>query len=284
MAGVVEEAQGLGYRVIVDQDRMSSSQVLREASSSLSQWIRLPEAWRDLYYERRRCERAHAVVTSSPLYATRALKLAPHAKVRILSHSVDIKTFEHLRGKAGTKLLFCGDLEDPIQQQGLLWFTEEVLPRLRAALKAQAPKVLVAGPSAPAFFLKNLDKHSIEYRTWDRADLKASHEGMLKCLEEALICFLPHRKPRAGFQFLLQSMAAGRPVVSTTRSTEGLLFTQGQDIWMDDEPDAFTTALLKLIRDPALRERTVTLAIESVKKHHDWDAARSTLSELLKML
>ena len=54
MAGIVEEAEQLGYRVIVDQDRMPNSRRLRHASSHWSHWIRLPEMWRDLYYERRR--------------------------------------------------------------------------------------------------------------------------------------------------------------------------------------------------------------------------------------
>ncbi|MBU6376416.1 MAG: glycosyltransferase [Bdellovibrionales bacterium] len=282
MAGVVEEAQGLGYRVIVDQDRMASSQILRDASSSFLQWIRLPEAWRDSYYERRRCERAHAVVASSPLHAARALKLAPHSRVRVLGPSVEIQSFQFLQDKPGTKLLFCGDLEDPAQQEGLLWFAEEVLPRLRAALKDQLPRILVAGPSAPAQFLRMLETYKIDYRTWDKNDLAAANQGMLSCLTEALICFLPHRKPRAGFQFLLQAMAAGRPVVSTTRSSAGLLFTPGQEIWIDDKPDAFTTALLKLIRTPELRKQTTLSALELIRKHHDWDLARSTLSELLK--
>jgi glycosyltransferase involved in cell wall biosynthesis len=284
MAGVVQQAQALGYRVIVDQDRLPASQVLRDASNHWAHWIRLPEAWRDLYYERRRCERAHAVVASSPLYAARALKLAPHAHVRVVSQAVDYQAFESLRNSEGKQLVFCGDLEDPIQQQGVHWFAEEVLPRLRAALKAETPEVLVAGPAAPREFLEKLSKNGIHHLTWDKSDPQAASESMRLCLQNAMICFLPHRERKAGFQFLLQSMAAGRPVVSTACSSEGLLFTPGRDIWMDDKPDAFTSAMLKLIRDPELRQNTATLATEMIRRHYDWNSARESLAGLLREL
>jgi len=284
MAGVVQQAQALGYRVIVDQDRMPASQVLRDASSDWVQWFRLPEAWRDLYYERRRCERAHAVVASSPLYATRALKLAPQARVRVVSQAVDLTAFEALRKSEGKQLVFCGDLEDPVQQQGVHWFAGEVLPRLRAALKAETPEVLVAGPAAPAKFLEQLSLHGIHHLTWNKNDARAASESMQLCLQNAMICFLPHRERNAGFQFLLQSMAAGRPVVSTACSSEGLLFTPGRDIWMDDEPDAFTSAMIKLIRDPELRRNTAGLATEMVRRHYDWNSARESLAGLLREL
>ncbi len=284
MAGVVEQAQALGYRVIVDQDRMPSSQVLRDASNHWAHWIRLPEAWRDLYYERRRCERAHAVVASSPLYATRARKLAPQARVRVVTPSVDLSSFESDRKPEGSRLVFCGDLEDPAQQQGVHWFSEEILPRLRAALRADTPEVLVAGPAAPQRFLEKLASDGIQHRTWDKNDPRAATLSMQHCLQEAMICFLPHRKRNAGFQFLLQAMAAGRPVVSTACGSEGLLFTPGREIWMDDEPDSFTSALIKLIRDPELRRSTVKLATEIVRRHYDRSSAREGLAELLREL
>jgi len=284
MAGVVRQAQGLGYRVIVDQDRMPSSQVLRDASNHWAHWIRLPEAWRDLYYERRRCERAHAVVASSPLYAARARKLAPQASVRVVSPSVELSRLEATRTPEGTRLVFCGDLEDPAQQQGVYWFVAEILPRLRAALRADTPEVLVAGPAAPRDFLEKLSLDGIQHRTWDRNDSRVASESMQECLKQAMICFLPHRKRNAGFQFLLHSMAAGRPVVSTSCGSEGLLFTPGRDIWMDDEPDSFTSALIKLIRDPQLRVSTAELATEMVRRHYNWTSAREGLAELLREL
>ena len=145
-------------------------------------------------------------------------------------------------------------------------------------------EILVAGPSAPQPFLQQLSNHGVRHLTWERHDSRAAAAAMRTCLGEARVCFLPHQEPRAGFQFVLQSMAAGRPVVGTARSTEGLLFTPGRDIWMDDEPDAFTSDLVRLLRAPELRRQTVENATETVKAHYEWNAARSSLSELLQEL
>ncbi len=76
-------------------------------------------------------------------------------------------------------------------------------------------------------------------------------------------------------------MAAGRPVVSTSRSAEGLLFTPGRDIWIDDEPDAFTSAMVRLLRESELRQQTVRHADETVKQYYERNHARKILKLVL---
>ncbi|MEN9724471.1 MAG: hypothetical protein RJB38_2457 [Pseudomonadota bacterium] len=284
MAGVVSEARRLGYRVIVDHDRMPSAQVLRDASTHWSHWVRLPEAWRDLYYERRRCERAHAVVTSSPLYAARARKLAPETPVYVIGPSVQWQQFQDDREPCGSSLSFCGDLEDPAQVQGVRWFAEEVLPRLRAALKEKAPPVLVAGPEASPVLLDFLKHHAISALTWKKHDALAARENTLKCLKQSMIAFIPLQQKTSGAQFLLNAMAMRRPVVTTSKGAEGLQLNPGREIWLGDQPDTFTSALIRLIREPELRAETSRHAHLRLTEDFDLEKTRRTLQGLLHQL
>jgi glycosyltransferase involved in cell wall biosynthesis len=53
---------------------------------------------------------------------------------------------------------------------------------------------------------------------------------------------------------ILESLAVGTPVVSTSKGAEGLDLVPGRDILIADEPADFADAVLRVLRDAALRE------------------------------
>ena len=54
---------------------------------------------------------------------------------------------------------------------------------------------------------------------------------------------------------ILEAMALGTPVVSTTKGAEGLEVTSGHDILIADKPAEFADRVIHLVRDGALRDR-----------------------------
>src|SRR5581483_9695765 len=62
---------------------------------------------------------------------------------------------------------------------------------------------------------------------------------------------------------ILEAMAAGRPLVSTTVGCEGLPHLRpGRDFLVADEPRAFAQATLRLLMEPDLRRRLARQARE----------------------
>jgi glycosyltransferase involved in cell wall biosynthesis len=53
----------------------------------------------------------------------------------------------------------------------------------------------------------------------------------------------------------LDALAAGCPVVTTTIGSEGLGASDGVHLLVADRPDEFAAAVVRLLRDPALRDR-----------------------------
>lgn len=79
---------------------------------------------------------------------------------------------------------------------------------------------------------------------------------------------------------LMEAMALGKPIVSTTLGAEGLLAEDGHHLLLADTPEQFAEAVLTLLRDPSLGERLGQAASELVRQRHDWPAIIPRLEEV----
>ncbi len=69
---------------------------------------------------------------------------------------------------------------------------------------------------------------------------------------------------------ILEALALGSPVVSTTKGAEGLHLEPERDILIADDPPAFAQAVLRLMDDPALRKRLNENGRKTVVTRYDW--------------
>lgn len=80
---------------------------------------------------------------------------------------------------------------------------------------------------------------------------------------------------------ILESLAAGRPVVATTIGAEGLEDLIGRGVVVEDEPDLMAEALVGLLSDPAAADKLGRRGVEAVAADHSWTAAvRPLLAEV----
>jgi glycosyltransferase involved in cell wall biosynthesis len=80
---------------------------------------------------------------------------------------------------------------------------------------------------------------------------------------------------------ILESLAAGRPVVATAIGAEGLEDLVGRGVVVEDDPERMATALAELLTDEEGSARMGRLGAAAVETDHSWDAAvRPLLAEL----
>ena len=70
---------------------------------------------------------------------------------------------------------------------------------------------------------------------------------------------------------ILEAMAFGRPVVSTTIGAEGLPVINGEHLLLADTAEDFARASVRLLQDPALRNRLRRNARSFVERGYRWD-------------
>jgi glycosyltransferase involved in cell wall biosynthesis len=69
---------------------------------------------------------------------------------------------------------------------------------------------------------------------------------------------------------VLEAMATATPVVTTAVGCNALQARDGEDLLVASEPASFAASVLRLLEEPALRERIGTAGRAYVERHHAW--------------
>jgi glycosyltransferase involved in cell wall biosynthesis len=84
---------------------------------------------------------------------------------------------------------------------------------------------------------------------------------------------------------ILDAWALGKAVVSTSPGSEGLAVKQGKNMLVEDDPQAFARAVLRVLDSEALRERLEKEGRRTAVEKYDWDVVgRSMLSAYSDLL
>jgi polysaccharide biosynthesis protein PslH len=70
---------------------------------------------------------------------------------------------------------------------------------------------------------------------------------------------------------VLEAMACGTPVVSTSLAVSALNIVPGRDLLVEDQPQKFAAAISGLLRDRGEQQRLSAAGRDYVEKYHNWD-------------
>ena len=96
------------------------------------------------------------------------------------------------------------------------------------------------------------------------------------------VCVIPLRIGGGTRLKILEAMALGTPVVSTSKGAEGLAVTDGENILIADEPEQFAEHVLRLFRDDALRMRLSVNGRRLVEERYAWERCADRLEEVVE--
>jgi glycosyltransferase involved in cell wall biosynthesis len=150
---------------------------------------------------------------------------------------------------------------------GALWLGRKVWPLVREA-RPDARLLLVG--RRPAAAVRDLAGPDVEV-TGTVLDVQPY-------LARARCSLAPLRAGGGSRLKILESLAAGRPVVATTVGAEGLDDLVGHGVVVADDPRAFADAVVALLDDADRAERLGEEGHELVARHYTWD---TTLAPLL---
>jgi glycosyltransferase involved in cell wall biosynthesis len=79
---------------------------------------------------------------------------------------------------------------------------------------------------------------------------------------------------------IVDALARGVPIVSTTVGAEGLDVIPGQHLLIADTPADFADAVLRLLRNPDLGKRLANAGRRLAETRYDWRHVYTALDEL----
>jgi glycosyltransferase involved in cell wall biosynthesis len=79
---------------------------------------------------------------------------------------------------------------------------------------------------------------------------------------------------------ILEALAQGLPVVTTTIGLEGIQAIPGRDVFVGDTPEEFSKELVRLLLQPELQERLAVNGRQLVERCYDWQVVLKTMDPI----
>ena len=203
-------------------------------------------------------------------------KLAP--KTMAVSNGVSDVLFDLPIMKDGKDILFLGILSKGYSgySKSLEWLMNNVWPKIRKSHN-DARLCVVGRGASDRLRLRMAEDGHITYAEYI--------PNICEVFKNKVIMLSPVFKGYGLINKVIESMAAGVPVVGTTGSFNGISeFTNGQHGVVADDADNFVTETLKLLANPIKRRDIAESARALVKKNFSWDDKINTIVERIESI
>ena len=217
--------------------------------------------------------RADAVYACSAADQERILAEVPTARTVVIPNAADVDFYKPRAedpAPDGKSVVFFGLLSTLPNIDGATWFVREIWPRVVRARPDARCKIIGKGVNKT---ISDLASSSV--------DIVGFVEDLRPHLASAAALVVPLRIGGGTRLKIVEGMAMGRPIVSTTLGAEGIECTTGEDILIADDPERFALDVVRLLEDPALGARMGEEARRTAEERYAWTAAAHKLEDLL---
>ena len=246
------------------------------AGNPLSRYL-LGQQWRRmLRFERRALGRFDLVLAVSDADRGTFQRLYPdtlRTPAHVVQTGVDTTYFAPSDApQRRAHLVFTGSMDWLPNEDGMLYFVRDILPRIRQ-VEPDATLSIIGRAPTPAV-TRLADDAGIDVT--GRVDDVRPH------IAAGAVYIVPLRIGGGTRLKIFEAMAMGKAVVSTTVGAEGLPVTSGQNIVIADEPARFAQAVVHMIRDGDARRAIEREARRVVVERYDWAAVAQGFEEALR--
>jgi polysaccharide biosynthesis protein PslH len=190
--------------------------------------------------------------------------------VVVIGNGIDMDYFVPQKPSLSHTLVFSGVMNYFPNVDGVLYFHKFILPLIQKEI--HDVKFMVAGMQ-PTQQIKAL------------ADETTLVTGYVPDIREyfanAAVCVVPLRIAKGVQNKILEAMAMGIPVVTTSMANSGIHATHQQEIMIADHPQAFSQAVVTLLKNPDLREEIAARARKLLYERFSWTENLRQLDTIL---
>lgn len=249
---------------VLNHHDIESALVRRRATSEGSLlwrmfWTR--EAANLLASEQRWCPSFHVNMVVSDDEGQVLKPSCPGSDIRIVPNGVDIEYFTPRSDPGGTRLLFCGRLDQLANKGAITFFFNSIWPQLTDRVKEI--EIDVVGKNPPAW-LRELSQRD------SRINVPGFVDDVRPYFQKATIFVCPITDGGGTRLKILDALAMGMPIVSTTFAASGLALRDGRHLLIADTPQTFVEQIRRLLADADLRNQLAAGAIDVIRQLYSW--------------
>lgn len=197
------------------------------------------------------------------------------ARIHVVPNGISVDDYRppacNLRDR--WQLVFSGKMDYRPNVDAIEWFCAEILPHVRKSLPQT--RLCIVGRNPQARILALADENTC---------VTGWVESVQPYLHAAALYIVPLRMGSGTRLKILQALASGCTVVSTSIGAAGLHDEALATLQLADTAEDFAEAVTALLKDGAAREETGRSAQASVRKHYDWSALLPRLLEAYRSI
>ena len=201
-------------------------------------------------------------ISVSELDSQELLSLNPAATVRVVPNGTDTEYFKPIDGVAeDLSLVFAGSMAWYPNGDAMILFGEKIWP----LIKKEIPNITMnlIGSRAPAEVVQ-FGANDSNFKVLGFVD------DVRPTIARAAVYVVPIRVGGGTRLKILDAMAMGKAIVSHPIGAEGLDVTDGKDIVIAEEPEAFAKCVIELVRNEQKRRLIREQARKSVIEKYSW--------------
>lgn len=196
-------------------------------------------------------------------------------RFEIIPNGVDVEDYQPAYdSEEDAHLIYIGSMDWYPNEDAVAFFADEVLPKIHEKLPDVQFSAVGGNPSPR---LQKLAARSQILVTGRVPEIKPY-------FARATVFVVPLRIGSGTRLKILEALAMGKAVVSTTVGAEGLNLVDGEEILIADEPIAFAEAVLRLLTDASLRRKIGENGRARVERDYDWRRIGEKLYRLYQSL
>ncbi|GBD97955.1 MAG TPA: glycosyltransferase [Nitrospirae bacterium] len=193
-------------------------------------------------------------------------------RIRVIPNGVDYERLsaqpaEFQRGK----IVFIGNMRTVQNADAAYYFARDIFRKIKAEYPDSTFWIIGADPT-PA--VKSLSKIA-------GVNVVGKVNDILSYAHDAMVSVCPIRIGAGVQNKILESMAMGVPVVTSSLGLLGLQAMDMQDILVADTPDEFCSKIYKIYNDASLSERIKKNARSCITKNYSWDKIMASYKNLI---
>lgn len=260
-----ESGRVLFDMVDVDSDKWRQ---YATASRGLARWIYAREAQALERLEREAVRRFGKTLLVSHFEAETFRAIAPldASHIESLNNGVDLDRFSPRNSLPNPfpvgeqAIVMTGRMDYRPNFGGAIWFAKQVAPFIFDRL-----------PTAHLYFVGSNPPSSLLRLAGARITVTGDVDDVRPYIQHAAAIVAPLQLARGVQNKVLEAMAMEKAVVATHEATRALDVTNGQHLWIENDPIHFADAVVRAVQSPA-HGSVMRNARKYVEDHHNWTA------------
>ena len=254
------------FRAVLNHHNCESAMAARRAAQEPNLLKRLylaGQAAKLRRLEAALCPQFDANLAVSQLDAQTLQAIAPRARFHIVENGTDTDYFHPSPSPPEPNtLVFAGSLNWYPNLSGIRYFWDKVLPLVASG--SPGVRLYLAGQRPEPWIAALAAANSNVTLIPDPPDIRPA-------IARGCVFVCPVTEGGGTKLKILDALAMGKAVVTTTIGAEGLQLTPGKHLLVADNPEAFAQAVLRLLGDAALREKLGAQGRAAIEEYYSWD-------------